>query len=242
MKNIFLSILILVSTLIAAQNQIKVEYEMTPYYNSNDKSMGASDITFLNSNYELIVDDNLSSFKYLEKISNEQPRGEGSITVQMGSRGTIFKNTKDNEYLREAMLGTKSYLIQDSLRVFDWNISKETKNILGFETRKAVAVLDDKYGTKITAWYAPKLNFKTGPGDFWGLPGLILELESGFEYEDGGNEGSIYKALSVEVLNDKVKVTAPSKGEKVNRQEFKDLSEQQYKKMMEMYSDGVDKD
>ncbi|MFA5620610.1 MAG: GLPGLI family protein [Weeksellaceae bacterium] len=242
MKNILLSIFLLVSTLISAQNQIKVEYELTPYFNPADKSMGMLNVVFLNSNYELIVDENSSSFVFVEKISNEQPRGERVATVQMGSRGTIFKNTADNIYLKEAKLGTKNYLIQDSLRVFDWSISKETKTILGFETRKATAVLDDKYGTKITAWYAPKLNFKTGPEDFWGLPGLILELESGFEYEEGGNEGSIYKALSVEVLKDKVKVEAPSKGEKVSRQEFKELAEQQYNKMMEMYGDGVDKD
>lgn len=241
MKNLLFSAFALFTITAFAQNQIRVEYEMIPYFDPGDKSMGMMNMVFLNSNYELIVEDNISTFKFLDKIINQQPQ-EGTISIQMGNRGTVFKNTTENTYLEEAALGPKNYLIQDSLTVFNWEISKESKNILGFETRKATVTLDDKHKTKITAWYAPKLNFKTGPDKFWGLPGLILELNSGFKYENGGNEGFTYKALSVEVLQENVPVTKPDKGQKVSRQNYKKLTEEFSKKRKEMYSNGVDKD
>lgn len=242
MKNFLFSVIALFCITAYAQNQIRVEYEMIPYYNPANTNMGMMNVVFLNSNYELIVDDTLSSFNYLDKISNEQPPEEGTISVQMGSRGTVFKNTAENIYLEEAALGPKNYLIQDSLKIFDWEISKESKNILGFETRKATVTLDDKHKTKITAWYAPRLNFKTGPEKFWGLPGLILELNSGFEYESGANEGFTYKALSIDVLKESVPITKPDKGEKVSYQEFKKQKEDFSMKRKKMFSEGVDKD
>lgn len=242
MKNLLFSAFALLSITAYTQNQIRVEYEMIPYFNPEGSNMGMANVVFLNSNYELIVDDNISSFKYLDKLSNEQPPQEGSVSIQMGSRGAIFKNTGENIYLEEAALGPKNYLIQDSLTVFDWEISKESKNILGFETRKAITTLDDKHKTKITVWYAPKLNFKTGPEKFWGLPGLILELNSGFEYENGGNEGFTYKAVSIEVLKENLPVTKPEKGEKISSQDYKKRIEDFSKKRKEMYSGGVDKD
>ena len=74
----------------------------------------------------------------------------------------------------------KTYLIKDSLKNLDWTITKEKRNIAGFDVLKATTTMDDKYKTEVTAWYAPKLNFKNGPDEFWGLPGLILEIEFPF--------------------------------------------------------------
>src|SRR5690606_18245693 len=196
-----------------------------------------------NSYYELFVSGNESSFEYLEKIRNDQPAESGgfSATVQMGGNGKIYKNTTDKLLLEEASMYGKDYLIKSELTDFKWEISKESKEILGFEVRKATAVLDDEHKTKITAWYAPQLKLKTGPEKFWGLPGIILELESGFEYKDGGSEGFTYKALKIEVLKEPIDIQMPTKGKKVTEEELKEILKVQNEKMMEMYNQGVDK-
>jgi len=59
----------------------------------------------------------------------------------MGGRGKIYKNTTDNLLLEEASMYGKDYLIKGQLTDFKWNITKESKSILGFEARKATAVL-----------------------------------------------------------------------------------------------------
>lgn len=232
--------IIFMGTQIFAQEQLKVEYEMIPYYNPAKKE--SMQIEMRNSYYELFINGSESSYQYLDKIRNDQPKEGFSATVQMGSRGKIYKNTAENVMLEETSIYGKDYLIEDQLKDFKWNISKESKNILGFEVRKATAVLDDKHKTQITAWYAPKLNVKTGPDKYWGLPGIILELESGFEYEDGGSEGFVYKALKVEVLTTPIDIQVPTKGIKVSSEELEEIVNKHNEKMMEMYSDGVDKD
>ena len=127
------------------------------------------------------------------------------------------------------------------MKVLHWKITKERKNIAGFDLLKATATMNDKNKTQVTAWYAPKLNFKNGPDQFWGLPGLILEVETEIKYEDGGREGNKYVATKVEVVQSKIKI--PTKGEKISQKDFKEMQENQYKKMMEIYKDsGVDKD
>ena len=236
----FSLILILFATTLSAQEQLKIEYEMVPYYNPAKKE--SVQIVMLNSYYELFVSGSESSFQYLDKIRNDQPKEKGMATIQMGGRGTIYKNTTENLLLEETSMYGKDYLIESELPEFKWNISKESKNILGFEARKATTVLDDKHKTKITAWYAPKLNVKTGPDEYWGLPGLILEVESGFDYEDGGNEGFTFKALKVEVMKESIEIQKPTKGLKVSQEELNEILKKQNEKMMEMYEGGVDKD
>lgn len=235
----FSLILILLAGNLFAQEHLKVVYEMIPYYNPVKKQ--SVQIAMLNSYYELFISGSESSYQYLDKIRNDQPK-EGMATIQMGSRGTIYKNTTENLLIEETSMYGKDYLIASELPEFKWNISKESKNILGFEVRKATTVLDDKHKTKITAWYAPKLNVKTGPDEYWGLPGLILELESGFDYEDGGNEGFTFKALKVEVMKESIDIQKPTKGIKVSKEELNEIMKKQNEKMMEMYEGGVDKD
>lgn len=236
----FSLILILLVGNLFAQETLKVEYEMVPYYNPAKKE--SVQIVMLNSYYELFISGSESSYKYLDKIRNDQPKEKGMATIQMGGRGTIYKNTAENLLLEETSMYGKDYLIESELPEFKWTIEKESKNILGFEARKATAVLDDEHKTKITAWYVPKLNVKTGPDEFWGLPGLILELESGFDYEDGGSEGFTFTALKVEVLKDFAEIQKPAKGIKVSKEELRDIMKKKNEKMMEMYEGGVDKD
>lgn len=242
MKNqlLFLWVSFLLGTFLFGQESLKIEYEMIPYYNSVDNK--SDQILMLNSYYELFISGSESSYKYLDKIRNDQPKEKGMITIEMGGRGTIYKNMAENLLLEETSMYGKDYLIESELPEFKWSIEKESKNILGFEARKATTVLDDKHKTKITAWYAPKLNVKTGPDKYWGLPGIILELESGFDYEEGGSEGFTLKALKVEVLKDSADIQKPTKGIKVSKEELRDIMKKQNEKRMEMYSDGVDKD
>lgn len=64
----------------------------------------------------------------------------------------------------------------------------------------------------VTAWYTPQIPVNQGPGEYWGLPGLILEV----------NEGDTTILCSKIVLNpgEKEDIKAPSKGKKVTKVEY----------------------
>lgn len=56
---------------------------------------------------------------------------------------------------------------------YTWTVSNESKKIAGYTAYKAVYE-HDKY--TLTAWYAPSLPYSYGPTKYFGLPGLILEI------------------------------------------------------------------
>ena len=66
------------------------------------------------------------------------------------------------------------FLIKDSARKVEWRITSETRDIAGFECRKAVGkLLDSIY---VVAFYTDQILATGGPESFQGLPGMILGL------------------------------------------------------------------
>ena len=74
----------------------------------------------------------------------------------------------------------------------------------------------------VTAWYTPEIPVNQGPEGYWGLPGLILEV----------NDGKTTILCSKIVLNpkDKVEIKAPTNGKEISQ---KDYDETVTKKMEE---------
>ncbi len=82
----------------------------------------------------------------------------------------------------------------------------------------------------ITAWYAPEIPINQGPGPYWGLPGLILEV----------NDGRTAILCNKIVLNstEKEEIKAPSKGKKVNQEEYDKILAEKMKEMSERFRNG----
>jgi GLPGLI family protein len=80
---------------------------------------------------------------------------------------------------------------------------------------------------KIVAWYTPQIPIKTGPDEYWGLPGLILELQS----------GKTTMLCSKIILNPKeaVEIDVPTKGKSVSRDEYKKIMMDKVNEMQSMY-------
>ena len=80
---------------------------------------------------------------------------------------------------------------------------------------------------KIIAWYAPEIPVSHGPGAYWGLPGLILEV----------NDGVTTLLCSKIVLNskDKTEIKAPKKGKKVSAAEYRKIEEEKAKEFEQQH-------
>ena len=66
------------------------------------------------------------------------------------------------------------YLYDEPMDLMEWQMSVETKEILGYQCFKAEC---DFRGRHWTAWFTMQIPMKDGPWKFGGLPGLILEVE-----------------------------------------------------------------
>lgn len=125
----------------------------------------------------------------------------------------LYINNKELIYLNQKDLYGKRFLIRDSLEKNDWKIlENDFKLINGYKCVKAI-LINDTNKTKesfVNAWYAVDILSGCGPDFYYGLPGLILEIET---------ENIYYKCKKIEIDNN-VKIKELKKGEKVTKEEF----------------------
>jgi len=79
----------------------------------------------------------------------------------------------------------------------------------------------------ITAWYTPEVPVSQGPENYYGLPGLILEV----------TDGTTTILCSKVVINpkDKAEIKPLTKGQKVTQAEYAEIMMKKMKEMQEMY-------
>lgn len=82
----------------------------------------------------------------------------------------------------------------------------------------------------ITAWYTPEIPVNQGPESYWGLPGLILEV----------NDGKTVILCSKVVLNSKdiVEIKAPKNGKVISQKGYDETVTEKMKEMSEMGGRG----
>ena len=155
--------------------------------------------------------------------------------------GKQYKNVKTNTQVQQQEFYGKKFLVKDVLQPIEWNLESETKKIGNYSCFKATALIPtneltwysfswDKLRntsesdstevkevkmTQIEAWYAPQFPVRHGPLDYWGLPGLILEVSA-------DNTTMLCSKL---VLNpgEIIEIVAPTKGKEVSKIEYQDI-------------------
>jgi GLPGLI family protein len=118
-----------------------------------------------------------------------------------------------------------TYTVKDQSFTFT-NMSKKEMKENDIDEKTANVIKDVVIEKTVTAWYTPDIPVSHGPGDYWGLPGLILEV----------TEGKITLMCSKITLNPKKKfeVKVPRKGEKITKADYEVLSKKKLEEMMEM--------
>lgn len=191
--------------------------------------------SMLEKTYALTFNKEASIFQEDEKL--EAPvseRGPGLFRSSL-SAGPQYKNIKEKTFLQDQEFFGKQFLIKESLQPLEWVMGNETKQIGKYLCFKATAKKiatdpelgparrnndgEDVEGEKekdkwvdVTAWYTPQIPISQGPSDYWGLPGLILEVSA----------GNTVMLCSKITLNpeEKTEIKAPKKGEVVTKKEY----------------------
>ena len=81
--------------------------------------------------------------------------------------------------------------------------------------------------TIVTAWYTMQIPVSQGPGEYYGLPGLILEINA--------DRTTILCTKIVLNPTEKKEIKAPSKGKEVSRKEYNEIVKKKMKEMRDMY-------
>lgn len=177
--------------------------------------------------FKLEINDSISLYKEIEKISNQQ--NESQIFIVGGtSKNIIYTNFLKGIQTEQLSVDDKNFLIKDSVVNYPWKLTKETDKLQGFNVYKAYFNKDEN--TLVEAWYSKEIPFRTGPGLYLGLPGLILKLK--ITYKDQSNSYKLIEATKV-TLGKSQKINPLTKGNQVNREEFKRIYDEYIKKVKE---------
>jgi len=173
-------------------------------------------------------------------VEEEKVDAISGATDSWGSnftRGKQYKNVKENNLIQSQEFYGKRFLVKDKLYAINWVTGKETKKIGQYLCFKATASIptdelswyDFSWGditapkaegdaapavklTNVEAWYTLQIPVSNGPGEYWGLPGLILEVST----------GTTTILCSKIILNpkEKVAIVAPDKGQIITKKEY----------------------
>lgn len=106
-------------------------------------------------------------------------------------------------------VSTRPYLIEDSLKAPAWKVMNKIKEVNGQLCMMAVTQ-DTIRGQKIVAWFANNIPVPAGPERYFGLPGLIMELD----IDDGAVLITATK-VDMKPVGEQVKLDKKLKGKKI---------------------------
>ncbi len=181
---------------------------------------------------------------YKEEESLEAPQSATGMRIMVAGGGSdvLYKNIKEERFASKRDMLGKLFLVKDKLEKLDWKLEDETKKIGNYTCYKATAKRMERRirsirlnndnedqetipeeEVTITAWYTPEIPINNGPGNYWGLPGLILEV----------GDGEQNMLCSKVVLNPKkkVEIIEPSKGKVITQEQFEDVLTKKMKEM-----------
>lgn len=200
----------------------------------------------MEQNYILSFNQTESTWKKEESLGGGPATASAGGAVFMitssGEGSTLYKDAAGN-YLQEQEMMGKEYLIQDKAEPFGWELSEETKKIGNYTAQKAsfTKIVDSRrFSTgmtemenvkdtlQVTVWFTPEIPVSHGPENYYGLPGLILEVQ---------NQGRtlICEKIELNPSADPVEIEKPSKGKVITQAEFKTIQEEGMKQMMNRY-------
>jgi GLPGLI family protein len=201
----------------------------------------------MEQNYILSFNQTESTWKKEESLGGGPATASAGGAVFMvatgGEGSTLYKNIADQSFLEEQDMMGKAYLVKDMLEPVEWVLSEETKKVGNYTVQKAsyTRIVDSKrFSTgmtemenvkdtlQVTVWFTPEIPVSHGPENFFGLPGLILEVQ---------NQGRtlICEKIELNPSAEPVIIERPSKGKEMTQAEFRVVQEEGMKQMMNRY-------
>lgn len=184
----------------------------TQYKNVKEKMYSVDKEVF---GKEFLIKDSLPSYKW-QMTAETKKIGEYTCykaTAVVATDPTDFRNFRMLGSDKEKEEKEKAAKAKDST-----DANKKTNFMEDIEQIKEKTIV---------AWYAPEIPINQGPDKYWGLPGLILEV----------NDGTTILLCSKIALNvkDKADIKAPKTGKVVSQKEYDETVKKKMEEMREMY-------
>lgn len=191
--------------------------------------------------YTLTFEGKESSYQQEESLAPPAPSANGISIKVTGDKGVTYRNLAEDLFIKESEIMGKPFLIKDNPKKPQWILKKEVKNIGTYTCFKAEIIqeyqessFDEETGARVdsitktrttTAWYTLDIPVEHGPDEYWGLPGLILEVTDG--------EFSLMCTKVVLNPREEVKIVRPKKGKEISQEEYNKIQKAKMEEMIE---------
>ncbi|MFT5642382.1 MAG: GLPGLI family protein [Cyclobacteriaceae bacterium] len=198
----------------------------------------------LQREYNLSFNTYESTYKKVASLDGIPKASSGGVSLMvMGGDGVIYRNIKTKEEVENVDLFGKPFLIEDKPTPLGWEIKNEFKQIGNYECQKATYTREVNETTlqsdskttleevtkevEVVAWFTKDIPVNHGPDEYWGLPGLILEV----------NNGRITIVCTKVVLNpeQRMEIKQPKGGKTISKADYAALQEEKMAEMMKQY-------
>lgn len=182
MKKILTTLLLLGALSVAAQTtpekaQLTVKYQYSVVQDSNVRSKVFKENMILligqkaslYKSYDVLLFDSTINVEGLAAISKLQFRGKINDEI------LHYYDTTHPDLIAKQSISKVYYELKSM--VYDWKITNDTATILGYPCKRATT-FSTRSKKQYSAWFTADLPFSAGPNSFYGLPGLILKIES----------------------------------------------------------------
>ncbi len=225
MKKIFILLLLVIGVRAGAQlftTEAFIEYEKTVntrklYAKSNIPDQFKEGMPEQTKNYyDLLFKDNQGLFK---KGRDPELKNNNVFMGGPPDERKVFHDYNTGMVTQTKSVNWTDYFVQDTMYQIKWRITMDTRNIAGYECRRATAVLFDS--VFVVAFYTDEITGNGGPESFGGLPGMILGLVIP-RIHTSWYATTVRKAL---LPKEKELLKAPQPGRKTKIYTYKTLSE-----------------
>lgn len=130
---------------------------------------------FMNNKINPSTIQSISVVKNEDMSSLENAGGTTFNSTTKGETAQLFKKRESGEIItiEKAENAIQKYKCIESISPQQWNITLDTLTVLGYTCQKATTTFR---GRNYEAWFSPEVPINDGPWKFYGLPGLIMQV------------------------------------------------------------------
>lgn len=139
---------------------------------------GAPSALVINSVLSVNEYDSLYEMDFLgnKNFKDEEDSANGVVlSIKPKHNEFIFKDYKERSIYSIERVEMKPFLVKDTMKIFNWKIENEFKDVIGYKCQKATTF---HRGRNYEAYFTTAIPYQTGPWKFCNLPGLILDVYS----------------------------------------------------------------
>ncbi|NTS43856.1 GLPGLI family protein [Flavisolibacter sp. BT320] len=182
MKKIILGLLVMVSVQSFAQTrfhpEVKIEFEKTVY----SKQLYMELYQEWYDQFKAMIPDQVVSYyefigtteKSLFRETKEAQLNPRSWYQPLADKNVVYNDYTTGKTITQKPVFEETFLVEDSLVPIRWKLTADTRNIAGFDCRKAIGFINDTL--TVFAFYTDEILVTGGPESVQGLPGMILGM------------------------------------------------------------------